>query len=168
VSAKAFRWVTMSCYALRYSAQDWQNDDYSGACLNWARRYVRDQIDNSRSKCGDATAIARSFGGGLVELYLGCWYNKDVPGRVETLVHESRHEGGKPHSANFPTGSVFGTGSGADSTWGYEGAWMYGALYLWWYYAQGARTTSALRERARQRGNVVIDNAFATHPGFNI
>jgi len=36
------------------------------------------------------------------------------------------------------------------------------------YYAQGARTTSALRQRARQRGNVVIDNAFASHPGFSI
>src|SRR5678815_3340904 len=45
---------------------------------------------------------------------------------------------------------------------GLRGAWMYGALYLWCYYATGARTTSALRERARQRGNVVIDNAFAT------
>jgi hypothetical protein len=45
---------------------------------------------------------------------------------------------------------------------------MYGALYLWWYYAQGARTTSALRELARQRANVVIDGAFATHPGFSI
>lgn len=158
-----------ACYALTYSAQDWGNDDYSGPILNWARRYVRDQIDDLRSKCGDGSAIARSFGNGTVELYLGFWYDKDVPGRVETLVHESRHEGGKPHNANFPAGSVFGAGkSGADSTWGYNGAWMYGALYLWWYYAQGARTTSALRERARQRGNLVIDNAFATHPGFNI
>jgi hypothetical protein len=85
------------------------------------------------------------------------------------LIHESRHQGGKPHDANFPSGSVFGSGkSGADSSWDYEGAWMYGALYLWWYYAEGARTTSALRERARQRGNLVIDNAFATHPGFSI
>jgi len=32
----------------------------------------------------------------------------------------------------------------------------------------GVRTTSAFRERARQRGNLVIDNAFATHPGFSI
>jgi hypothetical protein len=39
---------------------------------------------------------------------------------------------------------------------------------VWWYYAVGARTTSALRERARQRGNVVIDNASPPHPGFSI
>ncbi|CRK49978.1 conserved hypothetical protein [Rhodococcus sp. RD6.2] len=157
-----------ACYALTYSAENWQNDDYAGAMLNWARRYVREHIKNLRAKCGNGGAIAASFGGGLVELYLGCWFGKDVPGRVETLVHESRHEGGKPHNANFPAGSVFGSGGGADTTWAYEGAWMYGALYLWWYFAQGARTTSALRERARQRGNLVIDNAFATHPGFSI
>lgn len=73
------------------------------------------------------------------------------------------------HNANFPAGSVFGGGkNGADSSWSYEGAWMYGALYLWWFYAMGARTTSAMRQRARQRGNLVIDNAFATHPGFSI
>jgi phosphatidylserine/phosphatidylglycerophosphate/cardiolipin synthase-like enzyme len=57
---------------------------------------------------------------------------------------------------------------GADSSWGYQGAWMYGALYLWWFYAAGARTTPALKQAAKQRGNVVIDNAFAVHPGFNI
>jgi hypothetical protein len=41
-------------------------------------------------------------------------------------------------------------------------------LYLWWFYADGRRTTSAIRELARQRAQVVIDNAFATHPGFVI
>ena len=90
-------------------------------------------------------------------------------GRAETLLHEARHRGGKSHDATFPAGSVFGEGkSGADSTWGYEGAWMYGALYLWWFYADGRRTTTALRQAARQRANLVIDNAFATHPGFTI
>lgn len=157
------------CYALTYSANNYQNDSYSSPILNWGRRYVRDQIDDLRSMCGDGSAIARSFGGGTVELYLGCFYNKDAPGRAETLIHESRHQGGRPHNATFPAGSVFGAGkSGADSEWGYQGAWMYGALYLWWYFAEGARTTSALRQRARQRANVVIDNAFAKHPGFSI
>jgi len=158
-----------ACYALTYSATDWQNDAYSGAMLNWARRYVREHIDDLRSKCGDGTAVATSFGNGTVELYLAFWYASDVIARVETLCHEARHEGGKPHNATFPAGSIYGAGrQGADSTWQYEGAWMYGALYLWWFYAQGVRTTSALKERARQRGNVVIDNAFATHPGFHI
>lgn len=161
--ARAFN----GCYALTYSASDYQNDSYSGACLNWARRYVREHIDDLRSKCGDGTKIA-SFSGGTVELYLGFFYSKHVPGRAETLLHESRHSA-KSHNANFPAGSTFGAGkSGADSSWDYNGAWMYGALYLWWYYAQGARTTSALRQAARQRANVVIDGAFATHPGFSI
>lgn len=155
------------CYLLTYSATDYGNDDYGGACLNWARRYVREHIDDLRSFCGDGSAIA-SASGSTVSLFLGFFYTKDVPGRAETLLHESRHVGGKPHNANFPAGSVFGSGGGADSDWGYEGAWMYGALYLWWFYAAGDRTTSALRERARQRANVVIDNAFATHPGFTI
>jgi len=39
---------------------------------------------------------------------------------------------------------------------------------LWWFYAAGQRTTPAIRQLAKQRGNVIIDNAFATHPGFNI
>ena len=104
-----------------------------------------------------------------VELYLGFFYSKDVPGRAETLLHEARHQGGKGHNAKFPSGSVFGAGKdGADSSWSYNGAWMYGALYLWWFYAAGARTTTAMKQRARQRGNLVIDNAFATHPGYSI
>ena len=45
---------------------------------------------------------------------------------------------------------------------------MFETLYLWWFFADGRRSTQALRDRARQEGNVNIDNAFATHPGFNI
>jgi hypothetical protein len=45
---------------------------------------------------------------------------------------------------------------------------MYEVLYLWWFYADGRRTTAALKERARQEANLYIDNAFATHPGFTI
>lgn len=104
-----------------------------------------------------------------VELYLPFFYSRDVPSRASTLVHESRHIGGKPHDAYFPRGSSFGMGSwGADSSWDYKGAWMFDALYLWWFYAAGQRTTSAIRQLAKQRGNVLIDNCFATHPGFNI
>lgn len=106
---------------------------------------------------------------GRLELYLGFFYSEDVVTRAGTLVHESRHVGGKPHDATFPRGSVFGAGkSGADSSWDYQGAWMYDALYLWWFHVDGTRTTPALLASAKQRGNVIIDNAFATHPGFNI
>lgn len=166
--ARAFN----ACWLLTYSASDYLNDSWASPILNWGRRYVRNNIDDLRSKCGDGTAIAASFSGFFVndrvELYLGFFYSKDVPGRAETLLHEARHQGGKSHNANFPSGSVFGSGGGADSSWGYNGAWMYGALYLWWFFAAGARTTTAMRQRARQRGNLVIDNAFATHPGYSI
>lgn len=162
-----------SMWLLNYSADDYWNEEWSNNILHWGRRYVRNQMDDLRSKCGDGSAIAATFRGLFVddriELYLGFFYSKDCAGRAETLIHESRHMGGKSHNANFPSGSVFGAGkSGADSTWGYEGAWMYGALYLWWFYADGRRTTWALRQAARQRANLVIDNAFATHPGFTI
>jgi hypothetical protein len=159
-----------ACYLLTYSADDYLNDNYDAPqnILQWGRRFVREKIDDLRSMCGDGSAIAATFGSDRTELYLGFFYTKDVPGRAETLCHEARHYD-KPHNANFPAGSIFGAGkSGADSNWDYQGAWTFGAGYLWWFFAAGARTTSALRERARQRGNLVIDNAFATHPGFNI
>jgi hypothetical protein len=162
-----------ACYLLTYSASDYLNDSYSSSCLNWARRYVREHCDDLRSKCGDGSATATAFWGcgadDRVELYLGFWYDEDVPSRAGTLLHESRHLSDKPHNANFPAGSVFGAGnSGADSSWDFHGAWMYDALYLWWFYAAGTRTTTAMRERARQRGNLIIDNAFASHPGYSI
>lgn len=161
-------------WLLNYSADDYWNEQWSNNILHWGRRYVRNQIDDLRAKCGDGSAIATAFSGFLgigrrVELYLGFFYSSNVPARAETLVHEARHMGGKSHNARFPSWSAYGSGrSGADSSWGYNGAWMYGALYLWWFYADGRRTTSALRQPARQRANFVIDNAFATHPGFTI
>jgi hypothetical protein len=155
-------------WLLNYSAENYQDEEYSSSCLNWGCRYVREQARDLQAHCGDGTAIAASFGG-RIELYLGCFYTKDVPGRAETLMHESRHEGGKPHDATFPSWSSFPVGAtGADSSWGYEGAWMYGALYLWWFYAAGARTTPAIRDAARVRAQFVIDNVFATHPGYVI
>lgn len=93
---------------------------------------------------------------------------RDVIARAATLVHQARHIGEKPHDADFPPGSVLGSGSGADSSWAYEGAFMYQALYLWWFYAAGTRTTIALRQSARMRANVIINNGFARHPGFMV
>jgi hypothetical protein len=155
-------------WVLCYSADDYNNDEYSNNCLHWARRYSWNQIDSLRSRCGDGTLIGEA-GGSNVDLFLGFWYEYNAVSRAAILLHEARHIGGKPHDARFPAGSVYGEGmSGADSTWGYEGAWMYETLYLWWFYADGRRTTQALRDRARLEGNVNIDNAFATHPGFNI
>jgi hypothetical protein len=160
-------------WLLNYSANDYWNEQWSNNILHWGRRYVRNQLDDLRSKCGDGSAFATAWHGFFVddrvELYMGFWYTLNVAGRAGTLVHESRHIGGKSHNANFPSGSAYGAGSsGADSSWGYKGAWMYDTLYLWWFYADGRRSTNALRQSAKQRANFMIDNAFATHPGFNI
>jgi hypothetical protein len=155
-------------WVICYSADDYQNDEYSNNCLHWARRYSWNQIDSLRSRCGDGTLIGQASGSN-VDLFLGFWYDYNVVSRAAILLHEARHLGGKSHDATFPAGSVYGEGEdGADSTWGFEGAWMYETLYLWWFFADGRRTTQALRDRARQEGNINIDNAFATHPGFSI
>ena len=170
---KALARTLAAIWLLNYSAEDYWNEQWSNNILHWGRRYVRNQIDDLRSKCGDGSAIATSFSGIFVddriELYMGFFYNRDVPSRAGTLIHEARHQGGKSHNARFPSWSAYGSGKkGADSTWGYNGAWMYHALYLWWFYADGRRTTTAMRDRARQRAQFTIDNAFRTHPGFVI
>jgi hypothetical protein len=160
------------CFLLTYSAPDYLNDSYDACCLNWARRYVRGHIDDLETEC-TTDFVAKAFWGcnvdDRVELGLPFFNSCAVPVRASTLLHEARHMGGKDHNANFPPGSVYGAGqSGADSSWDYEGAWMYEALYLWWFYVDGTLTTTAMKESARQEGNIIIDNAFATHPGFSI
>ena len=150
-------------WLLNYSADDYNNDDYSNNMLHWGRHYVRDQMHDVTARCGDGTANATTFTGGSnsrVELYLPFFYQRDVVGRAATLVHESRHFGGKSHDANFPSWSAFPVGkSGADSSWDYQGAWMFDVLYLWWFYAAGARTTAALQQSAKQRGNFLLDRS---------
>jgi hypothetical protein len=222
--ARAFNAI----WLLNYSAEDYDNEDWSNNILHWGRRYVREQmhsVNDLRAQCGDGSANAgsqvtaackeyRDQGYNAcarwdrnccdwwpcswacklitwlcvawywishwfcvvyqtvvnsVELYLPFFYTQDVPSRAGTLVHESRHIAGRAHDAYFRRGSSFGAGKwGADSSWEYQGAWMYDALYLWWFYADGRRTTPALREAAKQRANVLIDNAFTTPPGFTI
>lgn len=113
-------------------------------------------------------------GGQHVTLHLDFFYpagggNRDVITRASTLVHEARHIGDKPHNANFPDRSVYGAGGeGADSDWNYQGAWMFHALYLWWFYAAGTRTSIAMRQSAKQEANQILTNAFATSPGFQV
>ena len=62
-------------WLLNYSAEDYWNEEWGNNMLHWGRRYVREQIDDLRSKCGDGTAIATTFTGIFVddriELYLG-------------------------------------------------------------------------------------------------
>ncbi|MDN5856595.1 MAG: hypothetical protein L0K86_27920 [Actinomycetia bacterium] len=170
---KAVARTLNAIWLLNYSADDYWNEEWSNDILHWARRYVRDQIDDLRSKCGDGSAYATSFSGFFaddrIELYLLFFYSEDVARRAGTLVHESRHQGGKGHNAEFPSWSAYPVGDdGADSSWDYQGGWMYHALYLWWFYYAGTRTSWALRQSAKQKAQFIIDNAFAVHPGYVI
>ena len=70
-------------WLLNYSADDYMNEEWSSSCLHWACRYVREQVGDLRAKCSNGTYIAYAFGG-HIELYLGCFYSKSVPGRAET------------------------------------------------------------------------------------
>jgi hypothetical protein len=171
--------VFNAMWLLGYSAADWENEDWSATMLNWAPRYVREQFSHYgdlRAGCGNGSSNVRTtrrgWGRPYVTLFLSFFYAnsgsdaRDVLARAAALVHEARHIGDKPHDAEFPPGSVFGSGSGADSSWEHEGAFMYEALYLWWFYAAGTRATIALRQSARLRANVIINNALARHPGF--
>ena len=165
-----------ACWALTYSAFDYQNDGYdNNIILNWARRFVRSKIDDLRAQCGsNPYAIATTRTGVFVddhtELYLSFFYGISVIERAATLVHESRHYD-VGHDANFPPWSAVanaGLGQQADSSWDYNGAYRYEVAYLAWYNNVSVTATPAMRERARQRANWCLNNAFATHPGFTI
>lgn len=171
-ATKALARTFNAIWILAYSAQDYQNDSYSNDCLHWACRYTRECIDELDARCGDGP-VARTQYGFLVDnwtqLYLPFFYNRAASERMSTLMHEARHADWVDHNSNFPSWSSYGAGkSGADSSWGYEGAWMYQALYLWWFAVNGQRTSKPLRDLAKNLGNIIIDNAFATNPGYEI
>jgi hypothetical protein len=173
---KALARTFNACWVLTYSAVDYQNDGYgTHNILNWARRYVRDKMDDLQAHCGsNPFAIATTFTGLFVDdrtkLYLKFFYGKSVVERSAVLVHESRHYD-VGHDANFPPWSVLanaGQGQQADSSWGYNGAYHFEVAYLSWFNNVAPAATPAIRARARQRANWCLDNAFATHPGFTI
>ena len=52
-------------WLLAYSAQNWQDEAWTSPMLNWAPRYVREQMhryDDLRAGCGDGGANARTSG----------------------------------------------------------------------------------------------------------
>jgi hypothetical protein len=87
------------------------------------------------------------------------FYGRAVSERAGTLVHESRHAGGKEHDAG-----------NKDSSWEYNGAWRWQVCWLSWFAgaAEPTRSTAAMRTVARQRGNIILTSEFTTPPGFTI
>jgi hypothetical protein len=148
-------------WCLNYSAEDYWNEDYSLDILHWGCRYVRENIDELDARCGDGIAFAKTqtavIGDAWTQLYLPFFYLNGVSLRAGTLVHESRHAGGKGHDHG-----------NNDSSWEYNGAWRWQVAWLAWFVFAGQRTSDALKTVARQRANAIINTNFTTHPGFTI
>lgn len=157
-------------YLLTYSAEDYATNtgDYSGNALRWAYPYTANNIGRLQALCFKPGSSPGQWAGwaygSRVELYIPYFYSFDVVTRAGTLLHESRHNGGKSHNgaAGCPRAAS------CDTDWAYEGSNMYEVLYLWWFAVDGTRTTSAIRNMSRNRARSVQNNAFNTNPGFNI
>ena len=157
-------------FLLTYSAEDYAKNtgDFSGNALRWAFPYTATHAGHLEALCYKPGSTPGQWGawgyGDRIELYLPYFYNFDVVTRAATLLHESRHNGGKSHDG----GTGCPRGASCDTNWGYEGANMYEVLYLWWFAVDGTRTTSAIKNMARNRARAVQNSAFNTNPGFNI
>lgn len=157
-------------YLLTYSAEDYakRTDDFSGNALRWAHPYAATHSGNVQALCFKPGSSPGQWAGwaygSRIELYIPFFYNFDVVTRAGTLLHESRHNGGKSHDG----GSGCPRAASCDTTWGYEGANMYEVLYLWWFGVDGTRTTSAIKNMGLNRARAVQNSAFNTNPGFNI
>jgi hypothetical protein len=157
-------------YLLTYSAEDYAKNtgDYSGNALRWAYPYTANNAGRFEALCfkpgSTPTQWAGWAYGDRVELYIPYFYNFDVVTRAATLLHEARHNGGKSHDG----GSGCPRAASCDTNWAYEGSNMYEVLYLWWFAVDGTRTTTAIRNMARNRARTVHNNAFNTNPGYNI
>lgn len=163
-------------YLLAYSAQDYaqSTNDFSGNALRWGYPYSASKIDELDGRCGsgdkDTGARATTYWGGWIfvndrtELKWPFFYNENVVERAGTIVHEARHADGKGHNG----GSNCPRGASCDSEWTYYGGNTYQALYLWWFYVDGTRTTSAMRDFAKIEAQRIIDRGFVTTPPYNL
>lgn len=162
--ARAFN----ACYALSYSAEDYENDGYeTESALHWGRRWVYKHVDDLRAMCGDNTAVARTEGG-HIDAYLQFFYTKTVPERASTLVHEATHVAGIEHNAFFPAGSNRRNppdgSKQADDAWG-KNAYTYQAAWLAGFADRAIRTTSAMRALALAKAIDITANCFASQNG---
>jgi len=162
-------------YLLAYSAEDYANNtsDFSGNALRWAYPYAATHTDELDAKCGGfnddgsltfATSYSGFFVNDRVQLKLPFFYRLTVSERAGTIVHESRHQAGKGHNGSDDCPR----GASCDSSWAYEGANMFQVLYLWWFAVDGTRTTTAMKDIARNRARAIHNRGFIENPGFSI
>src|SRR5512146_2656748 len=153
-------------WLLAFSAEDYATgaSDFSGNALRWGYPYSASKIDELDGRCGsgqwNSGARATTYWGPVVDdrtvLKWPFFYGENVVQRAGTIVHEARHADGKGHNG----GNKCPRGSSCDSSWTYFGSNTYQALYLWWFYVDGTRTTTAIRNRARIEGQSIIDRGF--------
>ncbi|MFN0214188.1 MAG: hypothetical protein ACKVT2_08025 [Saprospiraceae bacterium] len=139
--------------------------DANGNWLGWFYAYASSQIDELDALCGfgntsGCSTFATNFSGAQdnrTELYWPFFYHNvmSVPSRAATIVHESRHAGGKGHNC-----SSCPNGGSCDTDWAYNGAIRYEVMYCWWLRSNGTGVTTALRQLARARGNTALGNNF--------
>ena len=161
-------------YLLAYSAEDYAKStgDFSGNALRWAYPYSATNIDELDGRCGsgdkNSGARATTYWGFFVDdrtvLKWPFFYGENVIERAGTILHESRHAAGKGHNG----GSGCPRGKSCDTNWNYQGANMFQVLYLWWFYVDGTRTTSGMRNYAKIEAQRIIDRGFNTNPGYTI
>lgn len=157
-------------YLLTYSAEDYAKNtgDFSGNALRWAYPYTATHAGRLQALCFKPGSTPGQWAGWAygdrIELYLPFFYGFDVVTRAATFLHESRHNGGKSHNG----GTGCPRGASCDTNWAYEGANMYEVLYLWWFAVDGTRTTTAIKNMARNRARAIHNSSFNTNPGFNI
>ena len=140
--------------------------------MRWAYPYAATHIDELDGRCGsgdkDSGARATTYRGLSVDdrtvLKWPFFYGENVVQRAGTILHESRHVAGKPHDGD----SGCPRKASCDSSWDYKGANMYQVLYNWWFYVDGTRTTSAMKDYAKQEAQHVIDNGFNVNLGYVI
>jgi hypothetical protein len=129
--------------------------------LHWGRRYFRTWIAGLRAGChGPKNAVAQTPRGvrGPTDLFLRFFYDRSVPERAGTLLHEARHAGGVAHDGAH----------GKDVSWNSNGAWRWHVCWLAWYAKHGVRTSKPLQDLARTQANIILGSKFETKPGFSV
>jgi len=140
-----------------------KGEDWSSDILHWARRFFRERIVGLAARCRSnsspesAAATPRGYRAGRTLLFVPFFYERTVPERAGTLLHEARHADDVPHNAGK-----------RDSSWEYDGAWRWHVCWLAWFISSGVVTSPVLKDKARQRANFILDERFVKWPGFSI
>ncbi|MEY4509447.1 MAG: hypothetical protein RLZZ450_1569 [Pseudomonadota bacterium] len=141
----------------------------------WAMCWAANNTCKLQATCeGSALATTRGAQNKIGECYNrfsnSFFYASTVAERASTVFHEARHSGagGCGHNA----GTSCPRGGSCDKSWtngceesaGKEGANKYQVLFLESYAFFGFRLTTALKQSAVARGNVILTQGYQTFP----